>query len=523
MALTTEQLQIAATRVHPSLKAREIELQNNLLCLYGGRPYIDARLSRAPCEPETSWSGRLESAATEGFWNNSTATEGVIGRKGRAFTINYASRAVSKFLQYVFGAEIQRTGILPAFQRDATRTQLDVNAAFRQAAAYYLVCGWSWIGVDRLASRIDPATGKPTQQSLAEKEARGDRCWLTIWPATEVIDWQYGPDGRLDWLITEQEAEQDAGPFAERKTEGIRTVWSRGEYLRIRTVTEKGKRTVVGSTAGTLSARVVPFALMGSPSPRPWFFDDLERVQASILNLESLHDTNLAEAVFPQLVLPHELIETIMNLAKCQYDRAVEIARGLSYPILEPPDSKGITRYIQPNATDLAAIPNEIIRRRRELYEVAGLGFSNRDSAAPESAEAKEWNHLDLGASLRDKAHAWQSAETQAVEIARALDSSFPVYAPAYPMTFDTGDVKTKMESLLMAQQLDLPPSAVRETLHAAVDVLHRLNPIPSERRAEIHAAIDQMPDESLNTVEAMTAAVSAAASRARTDLLPPA
>jgi hypothetical protein len=235
----------------------------------------------------------------------------------------------------------------------------------------------------------------------------------------------------------------------------------------------------------TLGAALVPFVPVGVPSACPGWFDDVEMVCASILNLESCHNENLIQSVFPQLVMPTGLISEIMQQANCSYEAAIAMARGLNYPILEPAESKGLTRYLQPNAADLEAIPREIARRRADLFEIVGMALS-RDSKQVESAEAKRLGLLDVSAVLAQRAEILQTAETAAVEVARRLDPSFAAYAPVYPIEFDVGDLKGDLENLLLISTTTLPEGSRRELMKAFISKLGRIGKVPAERLAQL-------------------------------------
>ena len=56
------------------------------------------------------------------------------------------------------------------------------------------------------------------------------------------------------------------------------------------------------------------------PSATPWWFDDVERVLAALLNLDSVHGENLYQTVFPQLVLPDGMLQTVMDALKISGD-----------------------------------------------------------------------------------------------------------------------------------------------------------------------------------------------------------
>ena len=492
---------ILATRKHDFYTARNNQIERNLACFRGGQPYIDLRLTRFPCEPEASWSGKAQ-AVNDKFWNIGQL-DGIQGRKERAFLINYAGRIVTKYNQFIFGQDIHRAGIDETFADNATRTGLSINRTMRRLAGLAHAGGWAWLGVDRMASAIDPATGLPTQQSIADKARRGDRVFWSIWDATQVIDWEFDNGGGLAWLITEQQTYNSPNPRQAPIAEIVRTLWEPNEYTRL--VIDPKSKEVKTETSGPVPAGQVPFIPAGIPTNQPHWFDDAERIQASLLNLESAHNENLIQAVFPQLVIPEELVQAVMEQAKVSYADAAELVRGLNYPILEPAESKGITRYIMPNGQDLKAIPDEILRRRRELFDIAGIGMQNKETRQAQSAESKGWDFLDTEATLRDFSQEWKETEEKAIEISRKIDSSFKDYTPVYPAEFDVSDVKSQMESLMMLQNMDLPDAGAKELLKASVALQSRIVKIDPERLEEIYAEIDAQDLEALAAAQAKT------------------
>lgn len=478
---------LLATRKHQFYTSRNSQINRNLACFRGGQPYIDLRLTRFPCEPEASWSGKAQ-ASNDKFWNLGQL-DGVQGRKERAFLVNYAGRIVTKYNQFIFGQDIHRAGIDETFEANATRTGLSINRTMRRLAGLAHAGGWSWLGVDRMASAIDPATGKASQQSMLDKATRGDRVFWSIWDATQVIDWEFNGRGGLAWLITEQQTYSSPNPRQAPVSEIVRTLWEPKTFTRI--VIDPKKSEIKSTTTGDVPAGEVPFVPAGIPTNQPHWFDDAERIQASLLNLDSAHNENLIQAVFPQLVIPEELVSSVMEQANVSYADAAELVRGLNYPILEPAESKGITRYIMPNGQDLKAIPDEILRRRRELFEISGIGLQNKETRQAQSAESKAWDFLDTEATLKDFSQEWQETEEKAIQLSKKIDSSFKEYKPVYPADFDVSDVGAQMESLMLLQNMDLPDAGIKELLKAAVALQSRIVKIEPERLAEIHAEID--------------------------------
>lgn len=471
---------IRATRKHRIIAARATQLSRNLLACQGGYDYIQERLSRAACESEISWRGN--------------AALGMHGRVDRAFLLNYAARIATKINQYVFGQDVQREGIDEQLALDVTRTGMSVTQFMERVSLYYTAAGWAWVGVDRGAAPVDAKTGQVLSRSVADRERIQDRVWWTLWKPTEVIDWSSDSTGALRWLITEEWFYANESPLEPAKLRKVRTIWEKGGGTRL-VLAEDDHSKIESEQAFTISAPIVPFVLVGQPSADPWWFDDVERVQASLLNLDSLHDENLVQSVFPQLVIPESLIESIRSRSdgSLNYQQALELVRGLSYPILEPTEASGLTRYLTPNASDLKAIPDEIQRRRKELFDIVGLAMGTPESRQVQSAEAKQWDHLDPSSVLKERAIVLEEAEERILVLSKALDTGFQEYSPAYPRQFQVSDAAADLQALLNLSNVDLPDGGRREVMRAFIELLDRVVDIPDDRKAAIFAEIEAM------------------------------
>lgn len=487
---------IRLTRKHIILEARSAQLVLNQLVLAGGAPYIEQRLSRLPFESETSWSGQGSSWASSklGAGNLSSNTSrgaGGQGRKTRAFMVNYASRIAAKINQYVFATEVKRDGADKRFLADATRTGMSLNDLMRKVSQVITACRWCWIGVDR-----DPLPDSGPR-SVAAKEASGDRVFWTIWDPNEVVDWHFDRQGKLTWAITEQVVYDNEDYRLPATKQMLRTIWRPGGGTRIWLQPDKPDK-VEREEEFTNSAKVVPLVVAGLPSADAWWFDDVEAIQASLLNLDSVHNENLFQAVYPQLVLPAEILQSIAQALNISNEEALELVRGLSYPILEPTDAAGLTRYVIPPAEGLRSIPEEINRRRRDLFEVVGLAMSNPDTRQVASAEAKAWDHLDPEAVLRERAILLEEIEKKAIAVSKQLDVTFSEYSPEYGKSFDITDIQQDMQTLIGLGNLDLPFSGKKEVMRAAVELIDKMEGIPNDRKQAIFDEIDAMEEPAL-------------------------
>lgn len=475
---------ILATRKHIVLAARESQLRINAQAVEGGAPYINDRLSRLPYESDVSWGGSKLLQHRIGLSLSNFSAE---GRKDRAYLINRAARICNKINQYVFSSPIKRENIADDFKKDTDREGNSINQFMQMASTDLTSLRWCWVQIDR---RGLLTSARP--RSLLEKERNKDRVFWSLWKPYEVVDWSFDLAGELLWLITEHYSYENADPLSQAKNQRIRTLWERGRGKRIFFKTdEKEQDKIERIESFTFPAEIVPFVHIGKISANPFWFDDVERIQASLLNLESVNNENLFQTVYPQLVLPADIIETIKNAAQCSGERALELVRGLNYPILESQESNGLTRYITPETTDLEAISREIDRRKRELFETVGLALHNTDRAQVESAEAKAWDNLDPECLLAERAQQLEEAERKCVAISRQFDSEFSDYQPVYSRKFDISDLKTDIEAIIAVGNLSLPEEGFKEVQRAGVEILDKVVPIIPERKQKILDAIE--------------------------------
>lgn len=482
------------TRTHRIYSERQEQLRNNHAAVAGGRPYIDLRLQRAPNESDLSWNGSTDKS--------------VQGRRRRAYLLNDAGRISGKINQYLFAQAAARDGIDPAFSADTTTTGLTIDRFWEHVSELFTAGQWVWLHCDRGAPELDNETGRPRLRTLAQREAVGDRIYWSAYGSADVVDWAFDSAGKLLWLLTSESVYRNDDPFAEPKTASVRVLWRRGTggagatWARWETVDQKAKQTA----AGAISIPDVPFELLGTPSAAPWWFDDVELIQCALMNLASLHHENLVKTVYPQLVIPQVMVEGLESKLIERYgadhgaavtELVRELIRGLDRPFVEDKEHNGITRYLQPSAMDLKAIPDEEDRRRKALFDAVGLALFNRETRQVQSAESKQFDHLDTAATLGNRALLMQEAEAKLVALSTKLDASFAGYEPVWPSDFDVPNTAEDVGTLTqLGNFAELTPSLRQQMLRTAVKLLDSIERITPENRQAIMDEIEALTDE---------------------------
>ena len=478
MAADKEQILIR-DRQHPIIQGRLSQLVMNLLAWKGGTPYISQRLTRWPGEDDTSWLG--------------DPSKSIIGRKARAYLVNYAGRIVQKVNQLVFTEPVDRQGANEDFLLDCTLTGQSVGQVMMNASSMMTAAGWCWLSVDSGPVPMDPATGKPKVRSVAEKEKAKARPYWCLWTPTEVEDWAYGADGQLLWLKTKVTSLVNDDPRAEATQTTVVTLWERTQATR-QVWADKQDQPQVSVYPMPLGR--VPFVAVGIPCADPHWFDSVELLQAATMNLENSHNECLSSSHYPQLVIPASLIQAIMQLSGKSYDEALEVTRGLRYPIMEPDEAKGISRFIMPDSASTKNIPDEVTRRVKALFDMVGLALANPDTKMVQSAESKRLDQLDPQAVLRCQATLLEEAERRLVQMTKEMDPTFQDYLPKYPQNFDTRNLKEDMDSIVAMQgAISMPPGLKKQVCRTALALLAKIVPIPEDTMQELLDEVDSFED----------------------------
>ena len=481
------------TRQHPVYAARFSQNLYNHLAIDGGRPYIDERLHRAPNETDVSWEGSKD--------------DGVVGRRQRACLVNDAGRIASKINQYIFKAATERKGADEKFMDDVTGDGKGVNQFMEDVSTEITASGWCFVQVDRAPQEFDEA-GNPVGYTL--ESAKENPVKWRVWGALDVTDWHIDEDGEIRWIVTRSHKRIDADPLKDAEDVTIHTLYHRREDGKVY-VTEAASKDVPELKLRTEQVvpglKRVPFAVVGRISAKPHWFDDVENIQCQILNLDSLHNETLVNGVYPQLVVPYSLLQSLdvdLKLEKANGKDRIklqrELIKGRSNPLFEDAEDRGTTRYIQPNAGDLVQIVNEANRKRALLFDMAGLALFNKETRQIQTAESKQFDQLDTNSTLKHRALILQGAEKRLIEMSKMFDGSFTEYSPVYPTQFDVVNTEALTNALdTVANLPNSTPLMQKMTLKAALRLVKEEGGCGQEEYDKAAAEIDALKAEQLS------------------------
>lgn len=474
----TKDLPLELTRKNSVYEARFDQMEINLLSVQGGREYVKRRLSRFSGESKIDWEGGRRADGVE-----------VTGRKQQTHCFPYAGRIINKISQHVFSDTPKRDGIAPEIEQDASADGKPLNDLMRQANDYLTACGWCWLGVDA------PAIDK--QVSVAEKKAQKIRPYAQVYSPLEVVDWKFDGIGGLSWLITECKKTESTTADQPEVCFTVRRIWTVGMVRTVKMYQDKNGKTVIFSDDETaIGYTGVPFVLVGTISANGHAFDDIESVNRTIMDLESVNRANFFKRCYPQLVLPVSCIQNVSDAYASTGVAAAELIVGMNYPILISKDDPN-PFYLMPSASDMGALRAELQQLKSNMFESVGLMLQS-ESRQVASAESKAWDYLDVAQVMKARAEILETAENKIAEIMNKWDASAPLWTASYNRQFDIGDFGAEMNALIMAVNTSMPDAMHRMVLTKIFNRLDRLgSEVSAEQRKEIEAAIAEFkPNE---------------------------
>ncbi len=489
MARETIDMSKLTIRQHPIYETRRNQLRLNRLVLDGGRPYIEARLWRAPNETDPQWLG--------------DAKEHIVGRIDRTCLVNDAARIAAKIRQYIFKKNPERAGADENWLANCGGDGTSINRIMENVCDAITSAGWAWLQVDIRRTSYDE-NGNPIPVTLLNKPS----VYWRLWEALDVPDWSIDDDGTIRWLITRSKVYINSDPLSEPQEAEISTLYHLDPadgHLYVTEETDKPVPFELRTRQVVPGLDRVPFVIVGKPSQKPWWFDDVENIQAQIMNYDSMYNETLTDACYPQLVVPMSLLNTLQTDIKIESLGAEQLItlqrdliKGRKNPFYENAEDKGITRYIN-GATGDTSLTTEEDRKRRILFDSAGLALFNRETRQVQTAESKEFDQLDTNATLGNRALILQEVEKKAVELSVFFDSTFNKFEPVYNQKFDVVDVPAVTAAITAIANLpNATPTMRRIMLRAEARMLLECGACTEE---EYNTAVDEinaLPDDQL-------------------------
>jgi hypothetical protein len=132
-------------------------------------------------------------------------------------------------------------------------------------------------------------------------------------------------------------------------------------------------------------------------------------------------------------------------------------------------------------------------RKRRLLFDVAGLSLFTKETRQIQTAESKQFDQLDTESTLQHRAVILQEAERRLVEFSKLIDPNFSEYDPVWPNSFDVVDIEAEASTISMIAQMPRRTNAMdKMAMLASVRVLESMGGIDQELIDEARQEIEE-------------------------------
>lgn len=432
----------------------------------GGAAYINTALIRHLSETEDEFRERL----------------------ARAYYFNHPRKIARLITQYVLATRPERENADPDLCEDWSRTGLRVDEVMRQFSTGINMFGVAWLAVD-----MPSFTGRKSKADEIREKLRPYCVYLN---PLDVLDWCYGADGELDWVLVRESEFDNSDPFAEAKETERRKLWTRDG---VTVVTRQGDGTFLAEENAHGLGRV-PFIrkveVDGYALCENHWFEDVVRISDAILNNESEAQMNIIKQMFGLLVVSesfaHNAARPEPESEKSEGDeKSISSTIARTVAVIERPEDKGISRYISPAGVENATIRAENLDLRKMMYDTVGLAIS-KETRMVESAEAKAWDFQGVEQYMRSRADMLEQSEVAAWEFMHLWQPAISVPTVSYNRNFAVLDLEKSVATLMELSSFNLENASYQAEIDkTAVALLNRLRQLSQDRQLDIEREIE--------------------------------
>lgn len=458
--VSMENLDFIFRRTHSDYRKNRAIWERSGAAYAGGSEYISGALIRHVSEIDLEFAERLR----------------------RAYYFNYPRRIAQLITQYIFATEPQRINADPFLLEDFSRTGARTGDVMRQFSTLLNIYGKAALLVEM------PSFEGEIDCDRARKERI--RPFARALSPLETVDYAYAADGKLDWLLTEEEFSVKNDPFQPEFKCRRRKLFTRDEFMIFErsSLNSPVKCTLRRKHKLGIVPAVIAGDVDGSAINGGHYFEDIVRISDAILNNESEAQMNMIKQMFGLLVISDSFARTSQPAYIPENSNSPQkfshiIARSAA--IWESPEEKGISRYISPGGADTRCIRDENLALKKELFDLVGLAAQN-ETRLIQSAESKAWDHHHVGQFLTSKAELLEQCESAVWDIMRLYNPSLEKVLVTYNRDFSVSNLESSIRALLDLDKFSNSDTYHTEVAKTALFLLEKLKKIDNTTRENI-------------------------------------
>ena len=456
-------------RTHSDYRRNRAVWEKSRAAYAGGADYIQSALIRHISEIDIEYAERIR----------------------RAYYFNYPRRIAQLITQYIFGTEPQRLHANPALLEDFSRTGARTGDVMRQFSTILNIYGKAALVVEM------PFFEGEMDYERCQKEHI--RPYVTALSPLETVDYAYGEDGRLNWLLIEEDAVLKPDPFEPEYKVRRRKLFTRNEFMIFERPSVNSRVRCIFRQQHSLGAvpAIIAGDVDGTEINGGHYFEDIVRISDAILNNESEAQMNMIKQMFGLLVISDSFARSADSIPVYGDGTSRKFSHIIarSAALWESPEEKGTSRYISPNGADTRCIREENIALKRELFDLAGLAAQNENRQL-QSAESKSWDHHHVGQFLAARAELLEQCESAAWEFMRLYDPSLEKVQVSYNRDFSIVNLESSIRSLLELDKISDSEAYHKEIARTALFMLEKIKKIDHYSKENILTELEAQTEE---------------------------
>lgn len=399
-------------------------------------------------------------------------------RLERCYRFNHSREVVDLLNKYLFKQHITRSDDAPdqlkRFWENATKNGLGIRDFARQAGRKASSLGRIGIVVDNNA----PAG----MMSQADEKALNVRTYAYIVTPPQLLDYSWGEDGLLNWILIQEIARDDGDPLTSSgKLIPRYRLWTRQDWrlFEEQKVGKSNKTRVVEIANGNHALGEVPVALHDNiitdeEYTSPALIDDIAYLDRAVANYLSNLDAIIQDQTYSQLAMPAQ------NVMPGDDNYNTMLKMGTNRVFLYDGEGGVPPQYISPDPKQAAMILTVVNKIIGEIYHTVGLAGerTKQDNAVGidnSSGVAKAYDFERVNALLQAKADSLEALENN---IARLVCKWNGITLKAsdryvsYPDNFDTRSLYDEFDISARLMLVDAPRSVRQEQMKLVIDKL---------------------------------------------------
>lgn len=377
-------------------------------------------------------------------------------RKKRAYYLNFCDGVLSTYTNYIMKEKIERVEDenLTKIRTNSSNKSDTIDDFMRKVAYQSGIFGHVHIFVNM---KDDPFS----HNIKTKANEKIEQPFFRIVPPTKVKDWSVDNDGKLNWILIEDEEYADQDPRMERVAYKIYILIEKdkytvedadGEIIRQGT-NELGEVPIV-----TCYHKDIDLDMIGESQIK-----DIAYINRAIFNWCSCIDEMIERQTFSQLIIPDD-----GSLAEEEETGDPLRKIGTSSMWTFPSDSSHPPDFISPDTGNLETIWRMVIAHIREIHRLAGLTGASEDLYTPQrSGKSQQYSLINISSTLAAKSTNLERTENELNRLAYKWMGKNPeeVQRVIYPSQFDVEALESALESTFSIVEREISETLSKELL----------------------------------------------------------